>query len=239
MLDALQHSLVSLIYPQHCSVCDSPVDTINGNVCSSCWTETRIFGGNEMLCNKCGAFFNETGVNTEVYCHQCNDQFFDRARAVGIYEKALAASIIHLKSEPYLHTNLQKPLIAAFERSDFTNTSLIIPVPLSRVRFHERGFNQAEFLGGIIAKHYAIKLDSVSLARTKHTQMHRVAMDKKARELTVVNAFTITRPKLVADQNILLIDDVFTSGATGSACAKVLKKNGAVEVNVLTLARAV
>ena len=69
--------------------------------------------------------------------------------------------------------------------------------------------------------------------------MHRIAMDKKARELTVVNAFEVTRPNLIAGQRILLVDDIFTSGATASACAKVLKKNGAVEVNVFTLARAI
>ena len=69
--------------------------------------------------------------------------------------------------------------------------------------------------------------------------MHRIGMDEKARELTVRKAFEVTRPKLIEGQNILLIDDVFTSGATASYCAKVLKKHGAAKVNVLTLARAV
>ncbi len=69
--------------------------------------------------------------------------------------------------------------------------------------------------------------------------MHRIGMDKKARELTVKNAFEITRPKLIEGKNVLLVDDVFTSGATASSCAKVLKKNGAVGVQVFTLARAV
>ncbi len=68
--------------------------------------------------------------------------------------------------------------------------------------------------------------------------MHRAAMDKKAREMTVRNAFQITRPKLIADQNILLVDDILTSGSTASHCAKALKKSGASKVNVLTLARA-
>jgi predicted amidophosphoribosyltransferase len=64
-------------------------------------------------------------------------------------------------------------------------------------------------------------------------------MDKKARELTVRNAFEVVRPKLINGKNIVLVDDVFTSGATASYCAKVLKKNGASRVNVFTLARAV
>ena len=64
-------------------------------------------------------------------------------------------------------------------------------------------------------------------------------MDMKARELTVKNSFEVTRPELVARQNVLLVDDVFTSGSTTSNCARVLKEAGAARVDVLTLARAV
>ena len=240
MLKALQNSLVSLVYPQNCRICDSLVDNINfGVACSACWAETRLFSGEEMLCGKCGAFFNPSGVKTDIRCHQCDGHFYDKAKAAGIYEKALAVSAIHLKSQPYVPTDLKHALLAAFDRSPFSITTLIIPVPLSRMRRRERGFNQAEILAALVSKHTSIKLDMASLARSKHTPMHRIAMDKKARELTVANAFEVTRPNLIANQKILLIDDIFTSGATASACAKVLKKNGATEVNVLTLARAI
>lgn len=240
MLKALHNSLIPLLYPQNCRVCDSSVDNIDDGVaCLDCWAATRLFNGEEMLCTKCGAFFNESGVKTDLYCHKCDDHLYDKARAAGIYEKALAVCAIQLKSQPHVPAHLKHALISAFDRNDFISTSLIAPVPLSRARRHERGFNQAEVLAEIIAKHSSIKLDTASLARSKHTPIHRVAMDKKARELTVANAFEVTRPKLIKNQKILLIDDIFTSGATASACAKVLKKNGAVEVNVLTLARAV
>lgn len=240
MLKALQNSLVSLIYPQNCRVCDSSVDNLdNGVACSTCWADTRIFKGEEMLCSKCGAFFNLSGVEISLRCHKCDEHFYDTARAAGIYEKAIAVSAIHLKSQPHVAGELAKALISAFDRSRFIESSLIVPVPLSRKRRHERGFNQAEVLAGLIAKYASIKLDSASLTRSKHTSIHRVAMDKKARELTVANAFEVTRPNLIVNQKILLIDDIFTSGATASACAKVLKKNGATEVNVLTLARAI
>ncbi len=240
MLKALQNSLLSLVYPQSCRVCHSSVnDFAKGVACSTCWSETRLFNGEEMLCHKCGAFFNESGVQTDIRCHKCDSHFYKKARATGIYEKALAVSAVYLKTQPYVAAHLRKAFIAAFDRNGFNSTTLIVPVPLSRMRAHERGFNQAEVLAGIIAKHASIKLDIVSLARSKHTPVHRMAMDKKAREMTVVNAFEVTRPKLIAGQNILLIDDIFTSGATASACAKVLKKNGATEVNVLTLARAI
>ena len=240
MLDALHNSLLSLIYPQNCRVCDSSVDNIaDGVACIRCWKQTRLFTGDEMLCFRCGAFFNESGVKTEIYCHKCDGHLYERARAAGIYEKALAVSAVQLKTQPQIPSNLRKAFIAAFERNSFDSTTLIVPVPLSRIRQRERGFNQAEILASIVAKHASIKLDTASLARSKHTPIHRVAMDKKARELTVVNAFEVTRPKLIAGQKILLIDDIFTSGATASACAKILKKSGATEINVLTLARAI
>jgi predicted amidophosphoribosyltransferase len=67
--------------------------------------------------------------------------------------------------------------------------------------------------------------------------MHRATMDNKARETSVKNAFEVKRPKLIEGENILLIDDVFTSGATVSNCAKVLKEKGAGKVYILTVAR--
>ena len=240
MLKALKNSLLSLAYPQQCRVCERPVDQIeNGVACSACWSETRIFVGKEMVCAKCGAFFQMSGVPAELNCHKCSDHFYEKARAAGIYEKALAASILDLKKHPNIPRILNRTLIAAFERNGFAVASLIVPVPLSKARQLERGYNQAGRLAEIVSNHSGIPLDTFSLERSKHTPVHRVAMDKKARELTVVNAFKVKRPKLIPGQKVLLVDDVFTSGATASACAKVLKKNGASEVNVLTLARAI
>lgn len=114
----------------------------------------------------------------------------------------------------------------------------VVSVPLSTRRLRERGFNQAAVLGKVVARHTAIPLDEISLVRSTHTPMHRVGMDRKARAATVKNAFQVVRPKLVEGKNILLIDDVLTSGETASVCAGVLKKVGAVTVNVLTVARA-
>lgn len=240
MLKALRNSILSIVYPQECRVCSNPVENISDGVaCSDCWESTHIFTGTEMLCTKCGAFFNADGVQTELYCHKCDDQHFEKARAIGIYEKALASTALNLKRESNLPERLTSDILGSLERYGFLNSTLIIPVPLSPKRRLERGFNQAEIISKLIARHTGIKVDTQSLVRRRHTPMHRVAMDKKARELTVKNAFAVTRPNLISDQTILLVDDIFTSGATASACANILKKNGADVVNVFTLARAV
>lgn len=192
-----------------------------------------------MLCDKCGAFFGDEAAPVPVFCHKCDDYHYDKAIAVGVYERALAAAIIELKSSPNLSNKLKTAINTTLSRIDLTDTDLIIPIPLSKLRRAERGFNQADIIAGVVGRKTGIPVDAMSLARKIHTPLHRVGMDQKARELTVRNAFEILRPNLVAGKNILLVDDVFTSGATSSYCAKVLKKNGSGCVNVFTLARAV
>jgi len=240
MLKAVQNSFLSLIYPQECKVCGDQVESLDaGSACLNCWNSTRIFGGSEMLCDKCGAFLGEEAGLTTVFCHKCDDHSYDKANAVGVYEKALAASIISLKSSPNLCKLARSSIQKAIAKTDFSGTDLVVPVPLSKIRRLERGFNQAEIIAAEVGRLTRLPVDTLSLVRKIHTPMHRAGMDQKAREITVKNAFEVLRPKLVKGKNILLIDDVFTSGATSSNCARVLKKNGSGDVLVFTLARAV
>src|SRR6476661_3268763 len=108
MLRAISDSLLSLAFPQECRVCSGPVArSSDGVACDGCWTETKLFSGNEMLCNKCGAFFSDAAAPVAVYCHKCDDHAYDRAFALGVYEKALSASILHLKSTPDVPARLK------------------------------------------------------------------------------------------------------------------------------------
>ncbi len=240
MLHSITNALLSVVYPQQCQSCTNIVERYSdGTSCRDCWDKTRIFSEKEILCQKCGAFLRESNTTTIAYCQQCKDHHYDSARAIGVYHYALSAAIIDLKRTPHIASKVRKLLYAAFLRSSFTNTTLLIPVPLSAKRSIERGFNQAELIAKLLAKETKLPLNTLSLVRIKHTPIHRVAMDKKARDLTVKNAFEVKRPKLISGHNILLVDDVFTSGATASYCAEFLKKNGASEVNILTIARAV
>jgi competence protein ComFC len=239
VFEKITDSLLTIIYPQACQICGESVErSENGVVCESCWRKTALFDGTETLCHKCGRFLSEKPSNFQTFCHLCDEHFYDTARAAGLYEDALRASILHLKREPFAAKTLQKILIETFNRSEFQDTDLIIPVPLSKKRFLERGFNQAAVLTDILAQKLNITPDLQSLIRTVHTPMHRAGMDTKARELTVKNAFEVKRPKLIEGKTILLVDDVFTSGATASFCAKSLKKSGAKKIYVLTIARA-
>jgi len=231
-------SLLTLAYPQACQVCENSVEnSADGVACCLCWKKTNVFSGAETLCAKCGAFLQTKSANLQTFCRRCDGHFYDSARAVGIYEHALAASILHLKREPFVAGNLRNLFLSRFQNSDFQDAALIVPVPLSKKRFLERGFNQAAVLSKILAKQAGVKLDEHSLVRRIHTPMHRVGMDGKARAASVENAFEVKRRKFVEDAKVLLVDDVFTSGATVSNCAKVLKKSGAEKVYVFTLAK--
>jgi ComF family protein len=240
MFKELHNSLLSIIYPQECRVCFSQVENADDGIsCMRCWEETRLFDGRQMLCDKCGAFFGDKAAPVPVFCHKCEDHFYDKAAAVGVYEMAMSATVLTLKEQPVIPNRLRELIPAALERNGFFNTDAIVPIPLSKQRRLERGFNQAEVIAKEISRATNIPVDKASLTRKYHTPIHRVGMDKRARELTVQNAFEVLRPNLISGKKLLMVDDVFTSGATASYCAKELKKSGAVEVNMFTLARAV
>jgi ComF family protein len=110
-------------------------------------------------------------------------------------------------------------------------------VPLHPEREQSRGFNQAATIARALSQAISVPLDEVSLRRTSHSNRHRAGMDAKGRRETVADAFRVTYPALITGERVLLVDDVFTTGATVSACAKALLTAGADEVFVLTIAR--
>lgn len=169
-------------------------------------------------------------------CGRCDGHDYDRVFSIGYYEKALKVEVLNLKREPFIGSITVGLLSNTLRRIDRVN-AVLVPVPLSRRRMKERGFNQAELIARKIAKTDGIKMLKDILVRTTHTPIHRAGMDAKARDATVRNAFEVNQKSDVEDRKIILVDDVFTSGATTSHCARVLKEAGATAVDVLTIAR--
>jgi ComF family protein len=128
-------------------------------------------------------------------------------------------------------------LVKSQQQYPLSAATRIVPVPLHPEREKARGFNQALVIGRELARATSLPLDEVSVVRAHHTQRHRAGMDAKDRRETVENAFRVTYPGLLAGERVLLVDDVFTTGATVSSCAKTLLEAGAAEVFVLTIAR--
>ncbi|HVS21303.1 MAG TPA: ComF family protein [Pyrinomonadaceae bacterium] len=162
---------------------------------------------------------------------------FTAARACGFYEGALRASVLALKREPHVAPRLARLMSVTQRRTPIDRANLIIPVPLHPDRERERGFNQAALLARELARLNNLPVDEHSVVRRIHTERHRAGMDARARRESVADAFAVRHAGVIAGQRVLLIDDVFTTGATVSACAAALKDAGAEEVFVLTVAR--
>jgi len=235
-------SVLALIYPQTCGVCGGSVDSRHDGVaCSRCWDATRIFDENDTLCWKCGALSTAAVAEEKrqsVRCGRCDADSFTGARACGLYEGALRASILALKREPKVARRLLETLRQTQQRSPLAEADLIVPVPLHASREGERGFNQAIVLARELARATKLPIDEHSLVRRVHTERHRAGMDARARRDSVEGAFEVRRPEPITGRRVLLIDDVFTTGATVSECAAVLKSAGGTDVYVLTIARA-
>lgn len=239
-LNNLRDAALALVYPRGCELCGESVESYtDGAACARCWRETRIFTGAETLCSKCGRMLEHAGGFSEgVFCHLCDEEHFDTARAVGIYEGALRVAVLALKEKPFVSLRIRNLLARACQNYPFNQTAKIVPVPLHDKRLRQRGFNQAAVLARILSSQTGLPNLENCLARELYTPMHRAGMDEQARRESVERAFVVKQPRLIKGEKILLVDDVFTSGATASACAKALKENGAGEVFVMTIARA-
>ena len=229
--ELIYDAILTLAYPQVCVICGQSVEQRRcGVACEECWKGIRIFTDEEEICWKCGV--------PGPACGRCESLAFTAARAAGMYEGALRESLLLLKRKPYLPRRVESLLIAAVGREPLNSTTRVVPVPLHPKRLKTRGFNQATIVAQVVSKALKLPLDEVSLVRVSTTEKYRAGLDAKGRRDTVAGAFHVVHPRLVAGENILLVDDVYTTGATVSACAEVLVEAGARKVFVFTVARA-
>jgi competence protein ComFC len=242
LLTRIYDSLLTVAYPQLCRLCGGSVEERRfGVVCKQCWDSTSVFTGAEASCWKCGAPLLGVEVSpqikTEIRCHRCDSQTFTAARAIGPYEHGLRASVLESKRRPHLAPFLIRLLTDVALRAPLNEATRIIPVPLHASRARERGFNQAAVIAVAVAKQVQLPFDETSLMRVSGSEKYRAGLDRKGRRETVAGAFAVRHPRLVENENVLLIDDVFTTGATVNACSEALVASGACNVFVLTIAR--
>jgi len=222
-LDTIYDAALTLVYPQRCAVCGRNVESRHDGVaCAQCWQATDLFGAHHPLCWKCGAL-SQADVSIErrqsVRCGRCDEDQFTLARACGSYDGALRAAILELKRQPHVPLHLAQLMSEVQKREPLNGANVIVPVPLHPVRERERGFNQATVLARELARVSNLPLDEYSVVRRVHTERHRAGMDAKARRQSVVNAFSVRHPDQINGRRVLLVDDVYTTGATVSACA--------------------
>lgn len=160
---------------------------------------------------------------------------FRAARSAGIYDGVLLEAIHRFKYNG--KTSLAKPLTMIMaDVFPAIECDLIVPVPLHKTRLKERGFNQSLLLAKGLVRIYNRPMDYLNLERIRATE-HQINLKGKERLMNVKDTFAVKDKAPFRDKRILLIDDVYTTGATVAECSKTLKKAGAKSVDVLTLAR--
>jgi len=234
-------ALVDFFLPPKCPLCGSPVDSHSaGGPCPSCLSEIRFFSSPR--CPRCGIGFSSAAERDHL-CSRClaGEWSFTAARAVGPYEGRIVEAVSRFKfggvarlAGP-LGTLLVEHVDPAFPFSDL---DLVVPVPLHPRRLRERGFNQSLLLARQVSKRQSIPLDFTSLQRVRQTAP-QTRLSGPERRKNVRGAFRVTAPESVAGRRVLLVDDVFTTGATIQECTESLLEAGAKEVCVLTLARVI
>lgn len=235
-------SALSLLYPQRCALCGCLVEQrADGIVCADCWSETRVFSPSEPICFKCGRPTIKPVVVEQletIRCGICEIDSYSAVRTCGFYEGALKTTVLTLKREPHLCRHLVDTLCEIQRTAPLVRATLIMPVPLHPTREKMRGFNQARVIAYEVARRAGIPLNDSNLIRVAQSDRYRAGMDRRGRRDTVQDVFGVVHPALVGGERVLLIDDVYTTGATLSACSTVLLEAGAKEVLALTIARA-
>lgn len=231
---------LDLLLPASCSYCRNPVAGSGiPRFCSQCWSELSPVPG--PVCPSCGRPFGSPETLAQSPGHEClacrtRPPHFDQALAAGLFEGPLREAIHVYKYRPV--RSLGKPLAAwmAQQVRMTVRLDLTLPVPLHKERLRHRGFNQALVLAHGISVRFSVPLLYDNLTRLRSTRP-QVELSGRERTENVKGAFGLNRPSEVREKRVLLIDDVFTTGATMNECAKVLKDAGAASVTVLTLAR--
>ncbi|MCX7981785.1 MAG: ComF family protein [Syntrophales bacterium] len=239
-MTSVLNALLNCIFPPRCAVCDNLMnESERGLICPTCAGEIKYVS--PPWCPICGLPYRPPDVNH--ICGECikDPPVYQIARALGIYEPPLLELIHKFKYRGYrtIGKYLGKMMAERyFKDLDFSSLDLIIPVPLHNGKLRRRSFNQALVLAKEVSKKYNIPCRDALLKRTVNTKS-QVALPKEERKKNVRGAFSLTNAHEIKDKNILLIDDVYTTGGTVNECARLLLEKGAKSIYVCTLARTV
>ena len=232
---------LGFLFPEICQLCGEHRATANGGyVCGPCWSHVRFI--KPPFCERCGLPF-EGNLTTPFECANCREiaLHFSAARSA-VVASGMVREIIHrykyqraLWFEPFLADLLLRETVPALRGQDW---DLIVPVPLHPLKQREREFNQAERLAARLSDATRIPLNNRLLRRVRFTNT-QTRLTRPERAANMRGAFAMRHGARLDGERVILVDDVFTTGATTSACAQTLRTAGADEVCVWTVARGI
>jgi ComF family protein len=232
---------LAFFYPETCQLCETERATAkDGFVCARCWSHVRFI--RPPFCERCGLPF-EGDITTMFECTNCREMelHFSSARSA-VVAKTIVLEAIHrfkyqnaLWFENFLADLYLREAVPVLrgQKWDF-----IVPVPLHSLKRREREFNQAEILAGRLSAATKIPLNTKLLRRVTSTKT-QTRLTKQQRAENMRGAFAVRSGVRLNGEKIIVVDDVFTTGATTSACAQTLRAAGAGEVCVWTVARGI
>lgn len=234
------HGLLDIIFPPVCLACKRKLTTaaIDQAICPECWG--TIKKNTPPFCFSCGRHL-DTKRSAKNVCPECmrKSLHFDRAVSPCRYEGVIKKIIHEFKYKHKLRlggtlSRLMVDFIKEYEIPlDFLD--MIIPMPLHSARLREREYNQSEVLSGYIAREFNKQVLTDSLIRRRVTKT-QTGLEIEDRFANVQGCFAVRQPEAIGKKNILLVDDVLTTGATASEAALTLKNQGAGMVFVITAA---
>jgi len=229
--------VLDVLFPPRCLKCGGSVAR-SGALCSACWSGITFIA--PPFCATCGLPF-DYDAGPDALCGPCSAEAppFDRARAVFVYDDDSRDLVLTFK---HADRTQAAPAFAEWlaRAGDdlLAEAELIAPVPLHRRRLFARRYNQSGLLARNLARQAPGRFAPDLLVRRRATPYQR-RMNAAARRRNVRGAFTVRLPAAVEGRRVLLIDDVYTTGATVAECTRTLTRAGAKAVDVLTLARVV
>lgn len=231
---------LDFLFPPLCICCGERIGEPYA-LCSECWREVSFVEG--PVCARCGLPF-EIDPGENAVCAGCYavPTVFDRARSILHYDEASKRLILGFKHGDRLER--APAFIGWLERTGramVQDVDFIVPVPLHRLRLWRRRYNQSAILAQGIARRFGKTYAPMLLCRVRPTPSQGSMPSAKARQRNVAAAFQVAEQVRceIRRKNVLLLDDVYTTGATLNACAGALRRAGAGRINALTLARVV
>lgn len=231
----IKNLILDILFPPICLNCQKTLEDKNRLICQPCLSLVKL--NNTLFCPVCRARLAE---NKKI-CHYDSPYLL---AAAGNYDDPVLQNLIHCFKYKYFK-NLA-PILAEVLIKYLSNLSLsmvksqksvVVFIPLHPRRERQRGFNQAKLIAEIVARRFNLALVD-ALKRVKDTKSQAKMKETEKRIENVSGCFAIKNPEMIQGKNIILIDDVFTSGATMNEAVKILKKNGAKRIIALVLAKA-